>query len=344
MLFVMAKLNNIVMLIDKEDVYHDWILYDFGQRFKIPIRVIEADKRKISRLKYTSLIDRNEILYIKDEEKKLYEMYEDIKKVNTRKRVLVISAQSKHLVEKIEKDFKDRRIIKFPELKTYKQKRDYVIKILQRWGVEYSEKEVEVVLIRNMVRNVMTWEDVKLLWEIYEYNGDVFNLDTIEDIYPDEEFHRLDDFILGVLKGQWRNKGTQMASYFLDVREYSPEWLLKKVQEVYANVGLFFQAYRGGVLILPESAGRVEERVRGLEWENGLRLVDFTEIDQEKYLEVVKEMPYQHYVKIAKHVLSLKGSITKGDIYKMIESIKKVRSDLSEYWGKNKRVYKGRKR
>lgn len=339
----MLNKNNkeIVMLLNKDDKIHDWILYDFSRRNNLPMRTMLVDKKELNKLRYVSIIDRKEIIYLKDEDKNILKHIDLVKKINLSKRVLVVSAQSKALQDMLKKIYKDKRVVEFPELKDYEQKQKQVIKVLRRWGVECQNKEIEKVLIRNMIRDVMSWEEVKLIWDVYSYKGQVIDKDTIEQLYPNEEFHKLDVFIIGILKGQWKTKGTQMAHYFLEVREYSPRWLANQILRVFMDIGLFFQAYRGGVIIMPETNTLIKERVNALNWENGLRLLEFREFEQEKYLNLVKEMPYKHYIKITKHVMDMSKNATTESIYKLIEEIKIIRGELVDDWGVQK--YKRRK-
>lgn len=329
-----VKVVDRVLLIDEENAYHDWILHDIGQRYKLPIRVITADKKKVSRLKYTSILDRSEIVYIKDSEKEINKVLGDIVRINLQKRLLVISVGSKYARERIEKGFKEKKVELFPKLDTFQEKREYLERVIGRWGIECQNRDVEMVLKRNMVRNVSSWDDVKMTWDILSYRGEVFTLDIVDELYPDEEFYRLDDFILGLLAGKWKKKATVMMNYYLEVRGYSASWLLRKIREEYLTIGLFYQAYRGGVMIMPEVSGRVTDLVNYLGWDNGLRLVDFKDFEQERYLEYIKEMPYGHYVSLNKYILGVDVEGSEEGLYRMIEDIKKVRGEYDVDWGK----------
>lgn len=328
----MVKRKSIILILNKEDKMHEWILYDFARRKNLPIRTILAEPKELRRMRYVSILDRRELVYIQDEDKNILKHLPDILKVNTQKRILAVSADTKELVKRLKTSFKKERVEEFPELKDYQQKKKQVLRILQRWGMECVNQEVERALVRNMIRDVASWEEVKLVWEIYAYRNKKMDRETLAELFPDDEFHNLEGFIIGILQGKWKKKGVQQGYYFLETKEYNASWLIKRIQSTYLDIGLFYQAYRGGVILIPENNGRLLDRINGLGWEKGLRLAEFKEHEQERYLDVVKEMPYKHYIRITKYVMGVSERGSKEDVYQMIENIKKVRGELSDAW------------
>lgn len=307
---------------DKGNPYHDWILYNFGRRLKLPIRTMGADENKLRRLKHMKIIDKKEIIYIKDEDKNILKVKRNLKEINRKRRILVISAGDKKTRKVIARLFSKSKVVIFPPLKDYKDKELLVKKVIRRWGLECENADVKETLVRNMIKDIMAWENVLMLWESYQYKNLKITADDIGELFPDNEFFQLERFIFMLIKGKTKYKTTKMAYYFLEVKEYSPKWLLGKIREVFNNLGMFYQAYRGGVLLIPENPRRVGNRAQDLNWDHGLRLGDFSLYKQKKYLKVVDEVPYKHFLNISRDVYKISDRPSKNDIYKLIEEIK----------------------
>jgi len=333
-----------VLVLDGDEPIHEWILRDFGSRKNMSVREIPISKIKNSRLQYASILSKKEIVYITGDDEKIASHLEYIGKMNRKRRMLAVDVKRSDLVGKLEKRFGKSTIKRFPSVRAYEDRLAVVSQILNRKGVECESKAVMQQLKKNMARSALEWEDVFLMWEVKEVRGEVMQQVDIDELFIDNDFNNLSKFIFKVFKGSVKHKNHKTLSYFLDVKEYSARWILSKFREEYLNIGLFYQAFRGGVLLLPESKGRLEERVRGLRWDTGERLLEFPEYKQEIYLDFVKEVPYRQYLKIAEPLYMCKRD-REEDLHQLIERIKVIKGSEDdgrqpEYFRQHTRRYR----
>src|SRR5699024_7180273 len=315
-----------VLVLDGDEPIHEWILRDFGSRKGMPVKEIPISKVKNSRLQYASILNKKEIVYITGEDEDIAKHLDYLGKMDRKRRMIAIDVKRRDLVGKVEKVFGKSTIKRFPTVRAYEDRLGVVSQILNRKGVRCESKTVRHQLRKNMVRSTLEWEDVFLMWEVKKESDEVMQQVDIDELFIDKDFNNLSKFIFKVFKGKTKHKNHKTLSYFLDVKEYSARWLLGKFREEYLNIGLFYQAFRGGVLLLPESKGRVEDRVRGLKWDTGERLLEFPEYKQEVYLNFVKEVPYTQFLKIAEPIYSCEKG-RKEDLHQLIEKIKTIRSE-----------------
>ena len=309
-----------VIVFKEEDDIHDWILYDYSRRKGLVKRVIDVKDIKNHRLSYTSILDKKELLLITGDDVDIAGNMSLIKKINRKRRLLAISCYKKSLLKTIEETFGKYKVRKVPSTRKYEERLKIVDKIIKLKGLKFRNEEVKKSLRKNMVRSTKEWEDMFLLWEVYKYRDELLEQEDIDEIFEDTDFYNLDTFIFKVLKGETKKKTHKIASYFLDTKGYSKRWLLGKIREEYINLGMFYQAYRGGVLIMPEGQKMLFDRVVGIGWNEGLRIADFQKYKQDRYLKFVKEVSYKFFLDISD--VLYKEDV---DIYSLIEEIKQVR-------------------
>ena len=92
-------------------------------------------------------------------------------------------------------------------------------------------------------------------------------------------------------------------------------------------IGLVYQAYRGGVLLLPENRKRLAERITELDWTDGLSLGLLKEREQESYLNFVKNTPYKYYLTIMPMVYEIPEYVSNTDLYELIDEIRIKREE-----------------
>lgn len=320
---------NSILVLNKESDIHDWILYNYSRRKGLSIREINIKDLKNSRLKYTSILDKKEIVLITGEQHDIEKGLKGLKGINQKRRMIAISCTHKTTLKKIEQTFKDNKVVEFPSVEQYQDRKNVVERLIDRRKMEFENQEVKKSLVNNMARSTVEWEDVFLMWSIYKDDGQVITLNDIEEIFEDNEFYNLRSFIFKVFKGKIKYKNYKVMSYYLDTKGYPPHWMMSKLREEYLNLGLFYQSYRGGVLLMPESELRIRERVSALGWEAGVRLTEFRDYEQENYLKFVKEVPYKYFLGIAKVLYKFRGN-EEQDLYNFITELKYIRGKYDE--------------
>src|SRR5690625_5470758 len=89
-----------------------------------------------------------------------------------------------------------------------------------------------------------------------------------------------------------------MGYYFLDTKMYSARWVMQKIREETNMLGVVYQAYRGGVLLVPDNRKRLTERIGELDWTDGMVLGDLKEYQQRQYLRLIEKIPHKYFLTI----------------------------------------------
>lgn len=318
-----------ILGLDIENTYHDWILYDLAKAKKLPITRVKVNKKELTYLQYTKIIDRKEITILEGESKEILEHFAEIQRINRKKRVVVIPVKDKNVEKVLLKHF-EQDVILFPSFKDYEERQKLVENILRRKEVLTQNEEVKRVLVRNMAKDVSTWENVFMLSEVNNYKQRVITENDIEELFPDNEFYSLNRFIWKTLEGKTKLKNIKMAHYFVEIREYSPRWVLEKIQETVHEFNLVYQAFRLGILLVPETPRALTERITSLGWKVGLELGDMPMYKQEMYLGLIDKIPYKYFVKILPIIYKEKRYVKPKDIYSLVEEIRVTRSEYNE--------------
>lgn len=320
-----------VILLKEDDKYHDWILFDMARRKKLPIKDVVIEKNRLAKLKYTNILEKKEILKLKSESKEnkdIINLMNHIKKINRRQRIIVIPVNNKKAKEAVEKAFPKEVLITFPSLKEYKDKEKVVNNLINKWKMEFKTVETRKTLVRNMIRDVNTWEDVLLFSENLNYQRKKMTNNDIDELFPDSFYYNLDAFIYKVLEGKIKQKTTKIAFYYMETRGYSPKWLLNKIREEANLISVFYQAYRGGVLLIPENKKRLSQRIMDLNWPEGLILADKEEYEQRRYLEYIEKLPYRYFLRILPILYETTSYVYEKDVYYIIEKLRREREDF----------------
>lgn len=326
-----------VLVIHLGNRYHEWKMRDMARKLGYPIKKIEVTKQtlpKVKQLQYASLQAGREVIwltldgYVKD-------FTETFKRVNPAKRIYVIEvnnrAQAKELM-----GLKARRlrIIALKKVKTYEEKREVLRKLVKRWSVVFDNQKTEKVLLRLMMQNEETWDDVRLTLEIFKESGHICTEKDVEDMYPDAELYQLSDWCDRVLRGKSKRKAVQMLHYYTYTKSYNPSWLMKKLREDVVNLSYVYQAYRKGILRVPTESRKLQERLDTVKWEEGLPLLEMKEREQERYLQYVREIPYRSFVYVQECVFSY------GEHIRRLEDIHAVLLQVEHHFEEQERQAK----
>jgi len=322
----MSRVNvGSIILVDDENKYHDWVLYDLSRNKGMPLRNVDITENELGKLRYMRIVDKKEIINLNGTKNELLQHVSNIKKINRKSRVLVIPARDKETRKAMEKLFFGENIITFPPLKDYKDKEKTVNKIIDRWKLKCETVEVRKTLVKNMIRDVHAWENVLLLWETLSYRGEELTASDIDELFPDNEFYNLNQFIHKMLEGKIKRKSIKMGYYFLDTKMYSARWVMQKIREETNMLGVVYQAYRGGVLLVPDNRKRLTERIGELDWTDGMVLGDLKEYQQRQYLRLIEKIPYKYFLTILPIIYRVPEFAQEKDIYHLIEDLRCAR-------------------
>src|SRR5690625_429256 len=322
----MSRVNvGSIILVDDENKYHDWVLYDLSRNKGMPLRNVDITENELGKLRYMRIVDKKEIINLNGTKNELLQHVSNIKKINRKSRVLVIPARDKETRKAMEKLFFGENIITFPPLKDYKDKEKTVNKIIDRWKLKCETVEVRKTLVKNMIRDVHAWENVLVLWETLSYRGEELTASDIDELFPDNEFYNLNQFIHKMLEGKIKRKSIKMGYYFLDTKMYSARWVMQKIREETNMLGVVYQAYRGGVLLVPDNRKRLTERIGELDWTDGMVLGDLKEYQQRQYLRLIEKIPYKYFLTILPIIYRVPEFAQEKDIYHLIEDLRCAR-------------------
>lgn len=317
-----------VLVMQRGNTYHEWLIRDIARRRGYPIKMVKEDIKEVKPYRYGTLTAGREIVWIKIDKKPA--ILAEIEKMNVTKRIVVLEVSGKEIRTRIKKfPAKKFRVINMPFIKTYEDKRGTLERIVSRWKPEFESSEVENGLIRLMIQNEETWDDVRLSIEIANRQGKVITKKSLEEMFPEAEFYKLDDWIDKLLKGQLKQKSLKMAEYFINVKGYSVAWLMNKIREQANEISLVYQAYKRGILYVPSSQSKIQERLDVVNWSQGTALLELSKRDQGRYLEFVQSVDYRYFVRVLAVLYSADEFVkSAGDLYRVLEEIRLVRSEF----------------
>ncbi|MGN4723919.1 hypothetical protein ACTFR8_23090 [Bacillus cereus group sp. MYBK15-3] len=323
----MAKLQmGDILLIHLDNPYHEWRIRDVARRLKYPIRRIDVTNSTLSKVKqfqYASLHAGREIIWLRVE-KNVKGFVEVMQRVSPAKRVYVIELKSRDLAKDlIRMKVKRLRVVPLTKVKTFDDKREVLRNLLKRWGAVFENQKTEKSLIRLMIQNEDSWDDVRITAEMFYTSGHVFSSKDVEDLYPDDELYRLDEWFDRICEGNVKRKTIQMTHYYTQNRGYTVAWLINKLREDIINRSYVYQAYRKGVLRVPTEKGRLQERLDAVGWADGLPLLDLNLKQQERYIRYAQGVSYRTFVEIEEVVFS--GSEFVQDVDSLYELMLKIK-------------------
>lgn len=315
-----------ILVMHLDNPYHEWLVRDLARRRQYPIRKIEVNNVKdIKSLQYGSFMANRELIWLVVK-KPIYGFVEQLAKVNTTRRVFAIEINDRGLAKSIV-NINSRRLhpVVLRKVKTFEDKRDTLRKMLKRWGASFDAKRTENLLIRLMIAHEDTWDDVRITVELIFREGRDVTQKDIEEMYPDDEIYRLQDWILRVLQGNVKKKSYTIADYYLDSRNYSVAWLIRKFRDEVINLSMVYQAYRRGVLSVPISKEKLNQRLEAAGWTDGYLLSEMKQQEQERYLNYVKTVDYKLFVQIEQVVFSGEEFCKHpSDLYRIFEGVRDI--------------------
>lgn len=329
-----------VVVIQKDNPYHEWNVRETARRLKIPIKRAKWTERDISRFRYSGILDEKEVIWLEVGKQSPF-IKDELKRMKVRKRLVVIEVETReqrNWIQKIEMDGKLPKIL--PPVITWEEKEEACVKMLGQFRAVCKSAEVQKRLIGMMIRDTESWSDVRLTVELANREGNKLDLDTLQNIYPDMEFYRLDDWVQDVMEGKKKKKTIKVAHYFRHIRGYSNVWLMQKIRERVEQVALVYDAYRKGIIFVDLTKTEILERSKVMGWDKGDALATMKPAERRACLKVVNELPYTYFIKVQKVLFS--GSEIVGedwDIYRYIEQLRVERGlhDASNTEGETKK-------
>ena len=320
-----------IVLIHLGNTYHEWRMRDLARRLKYPIRKIEvtgSNLSQVKQLRYASLLPGREIVWIRVD-KYVRGLVDIISKVSPTKRLYIIELNHKGLAkELLSMKAKRLRVVPMQKVKTYDDKMEVLRKLLKRWGAVFENQKTEKHLIRLMIQNEDSWDDVRITVEMFYGMRQVFCVKDVEELYPDAELYQLDEWFGRIFEGNIKKKTLQMTHYYTQSKGYTVTWLVNKLREDAVNLSYVYQAYRKGVLSVPTDKSSIQERLDVVGWDGGLPLLELNKRKQERYLRYVRAVKYRTFVEIEEIVFSY------GEFVQDIESLYAMMVRIGEVFRK----------
>lgn len=320
--------ENLVYIVQKDNVYHQTLLEDIFKEENLKINEILFEDKHLKRYTRNMLMSEKEILKINVPED-YQKLPKNLEKLNLKNRYLVlVVANGKQLKALKELEIYNSVPFILPKVATWKDKYDFYADLINNLKIDKLFEDVLIVdlIIRLLIKSPDSWKEIKLVLYLAKEKNQKITQEYLQVYFPDVEFHNLMDFMLQALEGEKKTKSIQTANYFLDVRKYSPNWLLMKLRETVLEISLVYRAYRRGVIHLqPENRDVIMERANVVNWVGGKELSKIPKGKLYKYFNFIKNVPYQQFLEIESifYNKDMKENIkTKLEFYLVLEQLR----------------------
>lgn len=322
------KVGNIV-IIDKESVYHTWVMQNYAKDHGFSYRSIDIDPKwqNVHDLRYGSIFSKKEIILL-NLPKEITNVPMKLAEINRRNRIILVGVNNHYqskLVNKVGNIIGLDKVGALPKVIDYESKESTLQNVVKGWGIKFESGDLRKVLVSLMISDETSWNTVRDLCKLYAESKKKLTQDDLEDLYPNADFYNLNQYLLDVLKGKTKWKNYKKADYFINQREYAPAWLMGKLREVALNINLVYTAYRRGVLGMPLDKTTLQRRIDVAQIKGLNLLQNLSMLEQRNYLDYVKEIPYNVFKEIEREVYLMPREVNEAEIYGLIESIKYIR-------------------
>lgn len=334
-----------VLIIQKENPYHDWVLRDIARDKKLKIRRLKWTEKDIRRCRYSGLVDDKEIVWIQVGVL-TPSIRNEIQRMKLRKRLVVFEVEKREQRAWLQKiEVEGNMPTALPPVITWQEKEKECLKMIGKFGIQCKTVEVKKKLVGMMIRDPECWSDVRLSAEIARRNGDEIDMAMLQDMFPSMDFYRLDDWIGEVITGHKKKKSLKVAYYFRHEKGYANPWLLNKIREKVDMLGVVYDAYRKGIIYQDITDTNILERSKTVGWELGDTLANIQASDRRWCLRLIEEVPYTYFVKVQKVLFAGDEFVTEDwDIYRYIEELRNERGRYDARYGYTPRKKWGSKK
>lgn len=315
-----------VIIIQKDNPYHDWDVRKSIERMKVKINREKWAAKNIRKYKYSGILDEKEVLWLVVGAI-VPGLKNEIESIRLKKRSIIFEVETKaqkDWVLKMTIDGKKPRA--YENVVSWDEKKQGCLKMVARMRTEIDSAETRNKLLDMMIRDPESWKDVELGLRMVRNKGRSVTLRDLQDIYPTMDFYRLDDWIRDVIEGKKKQKTIKVAHYFTDYKEYSSVWLMQKVREKVRQISCIYDGYRKGILYGKISKSQIMERSTVKGWTGVNQVIEMKDSEISYCLRLIKDLPYKYFIDVQKIVFSGKEIVDKDwDIYWYIETLRHTR-------------------
>lgn len=299
-----------------------------ASKHKLRIKRLEWTERDIRKCQYNGLLDDKELVWFE-----VGTMTPKIKKVlekiKLRKRLVIFDVdtrEQKNWLLSIQIDEKTTDALHI--MTEWKDKEEACLQMLGKFRADFTSDEVRKRMISMMIRDPECWSDVRLSIDIARRKREAIGLPFLQDMFPNMEFYRVDDWVREVLEGKKKQKTIKVAHYFLHTKGYSSVWLMNRIREKLKDVSLVYEAYRRGIVYHEMTKGTIVTRSKVAGWVDGEQLADMKPGDQRWCLRVIEDLPYPYFVKVQR-ILYAGDEIVSEDwgLYRYLEELRLARGE-----------------
>lgn len=319
-----------MVIVQEGNPYHEWKVRGAANKQELRIRRLNWTERDIRKCRYSGILDTKEVVWFVVGRMSA-SIKKEIERIKLQRRIVVFEVERGEQRNWLQGILVGgRKMESLPPVKTWEEKTEECIGMLGSFRAEFSATEVQRQLVRMMILDTECWSDVKLSIDMARVQNKVIDKNFLQDMFPDMDFYRLDDWILGVLAGKWKGKGVKIAHYFRHEKEYSNVWLMQKLRGRVNDIALVYEAYRLGVIYGEMGKAQILERSKVIGWEGGTRLSEMKRADQRWCLRAIEELPYPYFVTVQRLMYGGSNIVTEDwDIYRYIEEIRVNRGEYN---------------
>lgn len=334
-----------VFAVQKDNIYHTNLLNKFIDENKLKIIDVSCDEKSLKKYTQNALQIEKELLRIEIPET-MFNIDEYISKLKLKKRYVALIISKPKQLKTIKELIIDNSPIQiYPPVNTWKEKYDFNYTLIENLDIHNLFESLDLIdlLVRLLVKSPESWNEIELILTMAKERQQKITKEYLQVYFPNVEFHNFNEFVFQALRGKHKKKTIAIANYFLDVKQYSPNWMVKQFRDKTVDLAVVYQAYRKGIIHLDvEPSSKLLKRANVLNWSGGQKLADMKYTQIKQCLKFIQDIPYNQFVGIEKVLFDTKTSEkynTKAEFYGLLEELRLVQE---KYKKENPKPYRRR--
>lgn len=302
--------NHKIFVLQSNNELHDNLMNNFIKHNKLIKKSFESitDKNLIEYQRNSLMATKTLIEITINKYDDMDIVSKELNKIKFKKNLVSLKAENKEVLNKIKTiEVKGQEMFIFPKIATWKDKYDYIFTILESYNTSNIFKDYNVldILVRLLIRDSSKWQDVFEFVELAKESKLIIDLEILQVYFKDIEFYNFNEFLKNILVGNSFKKTMVMANYYVDIKKYSINWIVKKLREELINVCCVEQGYRKGIINLQvQTLENVRERGEFENWKLTDKIARMKKQEFRRYSSIIKEISYKQLVEIEQYLFS----------------------------------------
>lgn len=201
----------------------------------------------------------------------------------------------------------------------YSVKKELIEKTIDNMGLKTKNKEVRSLLIKIIISKIKEFETIKTSLDVAVINDILITEEYLEDIAGTIDFYKLEDLFENILRGLSYKKTIKYLNYFLEIKKYSPDWILTQFKEYILNVSNFYTLKYKGIIKHPLDKTTLKSRITASKLSGLNYFYDINKYEQQQFLDIVNDIPFNYISEFSKIIFNVKYiNVDKMQLYSAI--------------------------